>query len=199
MTGRSSLFLILALIHLAFVACSSDSDNGGGNSDTSGTSGSDTSGTSNTDTQSTADTGTSGADTSGSVTLEPCNVTPPAATKTQLSYADDILPLLRDKTCLDVGCHTPFNGVSAGGLDLSTLGQGSIPSGTAGPAYVACDPANSNLIIYTYPGCVDALPEAKRMPQSISEPALTEAEAALLYQWIAEGGEATFNAATCPE
>jgi hypothetical protein len=201
----TALLVLAALCALALASgCGSDSDSGGADTsgtsgaDTSGTSGADTSGTSGADTSGTsgADTsGTSGADTSGTSGGSACAVTVPSGTKTQLSYEADIKPLLEAKTCLQMGCHTPFNGFAAGGLDLSILSQGSIPSGDSGPAYVACDAPNSNLIKFTYPGCKETHPAGKQMPPS--GPAFTEEEAALIFQWIQEGGEATFNAATC--
>jgi hypothetical protein len=182
-----SFLCVLALITVS--GCGSDSESSG--TDTS-SSGADTS-SSGADTSAT-DTSSSGADTSSSG-AGACNATVPAETKTELSYEADIKPLLESKSCLDAGCHSPFNGFVSADLDLSQFPSGGIPVGETGPAYVACDAANSKLIKYTYPGCRESQPKDKQMPPSGAP--FTEAEAALIFQWIQEGGEATFNAATC--
>jgi hypothetical protein len=91
------------------------------------------------------------------------------------SFSRDIQPILQ-KNCQ--GCHQPASKMS--GLDLTTF-DGFSKGGKRGPAFVAERPDDSVVVRY-----LTAVLQP-RMP--LGEPALPEAEIALVREWIRDGAK----------
>ena len=92
----------------------------------------------------------------------------------KIDFARDVEPVLK-RTC--VTCHSET--LPQAGLALTTR-AGALKGGASGPAIVPGDPGTSLLVKR-----IGASPGLPRMPMGL--PALTDAEVAMLRQWVAEG------------
>jgi WD40 repeat protein len=91
------------------------------------------------------------------------------------SFSRDIQPILQKKC---QGCHQPASKTS--GLDLTTF-DGFSKGGKRGPAFVAERPDDSVVVRY--------LTAALQPRMPLGEPALPEAEIALIKEWIRDGAK----------
>lgn len=118
---------------------------------------------------------------------ESCAVPAAAITKTEIDYAADVVPILQDKGC--IGCHGGTAGVKFDEFpDIISVG-----TTTGGPIVIPCDFEASTLFSKISPTCDS--PFKSKMP--IGGDPLTEEEAGIIQQWIAEGANGTFDAGTC--
>lgn len=126
----------------------------------------------------------------GEEVVEPpplCEV--PAGDVTGIDYNTQVKPILTANGCM--GCHVAPENLP--GLP-GTIGTGRV---TRQPVVVACDPGGSSLFRVVSAGCADAQAGgARKMPPGTA--GVSEADSAIIQQWIAEGAKATFEAGACP-
>ena len=103
---------------------------------------------------------------------------------TELSFIDDVLPVLLDNECLR--CHGGDGGYTCNNRYDAVL------SGDNGPAIVPCEPDASPLIEKLLP----APSFGEQMPIN-GYPAVSLAEVSLLRQWIKEGAGDSYDPSAC--
>lgn len=109
---------------------------------------------------------------------------PPASSKTGLTYANDIKPIL-DKSCFN--CHSARSQKLKGKLHLDTL-EGALKGGDNGKDIIPGDSAKSPLVAaVAHAGDPD-----DNMPPKKAEarnPALTKEQIGLIRAWIDQGAK----------